>query len=92
MCLSARAGPARERARACPARAHDRWAGAVAGAPARARAPESRPAGRAQAASKGGRPDARAMSNLALVHESGKWGRLRDDMAALKLYRRAGRA
>jgi TPR repeat protein len=31
--------------------------------------------------------DARAMSNLALVYESGKWGRPRDEYMALKLYR-----
>lgn len=31
--------------------------------------------------------DARAMSNLALMYESGKWGKTRDEFMALKLYR-----
>ena len=31
--------------------------------------------------------DARAMSELALMYESGKWGRPRDEILALKLYR-----
>jgi hypothetical protein len=47
--------------------------------------------GAAQAASgKEDKPDPRAMSNLALALESGKWGRHRDEGLALKLYRRAG--
>jgi hypothetical protein len=41
----------------------------------------------AQAASNAKQPDARAISNLALVHESGKWGRHCDDGLALRLYR-----
>jgi hypothetical protein len=31
--------------------------------------------------------DARAMSNLALIHESGKWGLPRDEQLAFELYR-----
>jgi hypothetical protein len=56
----------------------------------RKRARERPGGGRGQAATQEIQPDARAMSNLALIHESGKWGRHRDDAMALKLYRRAG--
>jgi hypothetical protein len=40
-----------------------------------------------QAAKAADEPDARAMSTLALMTESGKWVRPPDEIAALELYR-----
>ena len=69
-------GPATaDEARAQAGRVRGDWAGGRAGGVG------------AQAATAEDEPDARAMSNLALMAESGKWGRPPDESAALDLYR-----